>query len=73
MKRIQFILVIILTTLIAQAQPGGAGIKFNDTTHDFGRFKEEAGPQTYKFEFENAGTSDLLISRVQHLNGPSIP
>jgi len=73
MKRIQFILVIILTTLIAQAQPSGAGIKFNDTTHDFGRFKEEAGPQTYKFEFENAGTSDLLISRVTASCGCTTP
>lgn len=73
MKKIQFIFIILLTSLIAQAQPNGAGIKFGDTTHDFGRFKEEAGPQTYKFEFENTGTSDLLISRVTASCGCTSP
>ncbi|MEA1887738.1 MAG: DUF1573 domain-containing protein [Bacteroidota bacterium] len=73
MKKIQFILVILLTTLIANAQPNGAGIKFKETTHDFGRFKEEAGPQTHKFEFENTGTSDLLISRVTASCGCTSP
>ena len=73
MKKIQLILVILLTALIAQAQPNGAGIEFKDTTHDFGRFKEEAGPQTYKFEFTNNGTSDLLISRVTASCGCTTP
>jgi len=73
MKKIQLILVILLTTLIALAQPNGAGIEFKDTTHDFGRFKEEAGPQTYEFEFENSGTSDLLISRVTASCGCTSP
>ncbi|HCC71639.1 MAG TPA: DUF1573 domain-containing protein [Bacteroidales bacterium] len=73
MRKVLFILIILLTTLVAGAQPGGAGIKFNETKHDFGRFMEEAGPQTFKFEFENTGTSDLLINRVTASCGCTSP
>ncbi len=73
MKRIQFILLFLSTAILAMAQPNGAGIKFNETTHDFGKFKEEAGKQTCKFEFENTGTSDLLISRVVASCGCTTP
>jgi len=73
MRKIRFILFMLLATMIAGAQPNGAGIKFKETKHDFGRFKEEAGPQTYKFEFENDGTSDLIINRVTASCGCTSP
>lgn len=73
MRKIQLSFFILLTSLIAAAQPNGAGITFNSTTHDFGRFKEEAGPQTHKFEFENTGSGDLLISRVTASCGCTTP
>ncbi|MBS0012160.1 MAG: DUF1573 domain-containing protein [Bacteroidales bacterium] len=73
MKRLQLIPIFILLTMVAYPQPNAASIKFNKTTHDFGRFKEEAGPQTYKFEFENTGTGDLLVSRVTASCGCTTP
>ena len=73
MKKLQFIIIFLLTSVILSAQPNGAGIRFNNTKHDFGRFREEAGPQTYKFEFENTGSSDLLISRVTASCGCTSP
>lgn len=73
MKKIQILLIILFTSLMVSAQPNGAAIKFDNTKHDYGRFKEEAGPQTHKFEFENTGASDLLISRVTASCGCTSP
>ena len=73
MKKIHLSIIILFASLVALAQPNVADIKFNSTTHDFGRFKEEAGPQTVNFEFENTGTSDLLISRVTASCGCTTP
>lgn len=64
MKRlVLFISAILLSTAIF-AQNGGPIIKFENTKHNFGKFKEEAGPQKHKFEFVNEGDADLLISKV---------
>ncbi|MGM0464356.1 MAG: DUF1573 domain-containing protein [Bacteroidota bacterium] len=73
MRKIQVLLIILFTSLMVSAQPNGAAIEFDNTNHDYGRFKEEAGPQTHKFEFENTGTSDLLISRVTASCGCTSP
>ncbi len=73
MKKIHLSIIILFASLVALAQPNVADIKFNSTTHDFGRFKEEAGPQRVNFEFENTGTSDLLISRVTASCGCTTP
>jgi len=73
MKKIHLSFIVLLTSLMVSAQPNGAGIKFNNTSHDFGKFREEAGPQTVKFEFENTGSSALLISRVAASCGCTTP
>ena len=73
MKKIHLSFIVLLTSLMVSAQPNGAGIQFNNTSHDFGKFKEEAGPQTVKFEFENTGSSALLISRVAASCGCTTP
>ena len=64
MKRIVLIscLMGILAPLVSQTiQPK---ISFVKTTHDFGKFKETDGKVTYRFEFVNAGGSDLLVQNV---------
>jgi len=48
-------------------------ISFNETTHDFGKFKEADGKVTYKFEFVNTGSSDLIIQNVSASCGCTAP
>jgi len=48
-------------------------ISFNEDTHDFGKFKEEDGKVTYKFEFINTGGSDLIIQNVTASCGCTAP
>lgn len=73
MKRILFFIGLILGSVLVYAQDDGPVIKFENTKHDFGKFKEEAGPQTYEFVFVNEGTSDLLVSRVAASCGCTTP
>jgi hypothetical protein len=48
-------------------------ISFHETTHDFGKFKEVDGKVTHKFEFVNAGGSDLIIQNVSASCGCTAP
>jgi hypothetical protein len=48
-------------------------ISFNETLHDFGKFKEADGKVTYKFEFINTGGSDLIIQNVSASCGCTAP
>ncbi len=73
MKKILLITAFILGSALTFAQNDGPVIKFDNTSHDFGKFKEEAGPQTYEFVFVNEGTSDLLVSRVAASCGCTTP
>ena len=73
MKRIVICIGAILISSLVFAQNDGPVIKFDNTKHDFGKFKEEAGPQTHKFEFVNEGSSDLLITRVAASCGCTTP
>lgn len=66
-----FLLTFILMPLMAQTvQPK---ISFNETTHDFGKFKEVDGKVSHKFEFVNAGGSDLIIQNVSASCGCTAP
>lgn len=73
MKRIVFISVLILAGCMVFGQNTGAQLEFGTSKHDFGKFKEEAGPQTATFEFTNTGTSDLLVTRVLASCGCTTP
>jgi hypothetical protein len=42
-----------------------AAISFATTEHDFGTFKEEAGNQTFRYEFTNKGNDTLKIQTVK--------
>lgn len=73
MKRIVIIATVLLIGFMAFAQDGGAELKFEKVKHDFGKFKEEAGPQTANFVFTNTGSNDLLIQRVAASCGCTTP
>ena len=38
-----------------------ASIKFEETIYDFGNIKEDGGPVTHEFIFENTGKGNLVI------------
>lgn len=48
-------------------------VNFKETTHDFGTFKEEKGPQKHRFEFTNPGKGNVRIDRVQAGCGCTTP
>lgn len=59
------------TTTFAQA--ADTTVKFTKTTHDFGELLQSNGPQTYAFEFTNAGSEPVLIQNVQPSCGCTTP
>ncbi|HKL67793.1 MAG TPA: DUF1573 domain-containing protein [Bacteroidales bacterium] len=72
MKRLYFIIIGLIISFTVFGQ-NGAGIEFDTKKHNFGRFKEEAGPQTHKFTFSNTGSSPLIINRVVASCGCTTP
>ncbi len=52
----------ILTCIVCLAQPE---IKFENTTYDFGKIKEEGGKVTGKFIFTNVGNEPLELTNVR--------
>ena len=73
MKRrvLLFCLAVFIVPLMAQTvQPK---ISFQETLHDFGKFKEVDGKVTYKFEFVNTGGRDLIIQNVSASCGCTAP
>ncbi|HKJ41927.1 MAG TPA: DUF1573 domain-containing protein, partial [Sunxiuqinia sp.] len=50
-----------------------AKINFATQEHDFGTFKEEAGPQTFDFKFKNEGSAPLILNNVRASCGCTTP
>ncbi len=73
MKRLTGVFGVLIFAVSLSAQNGGPQIKFNETSYDYGKFREESGPQTHAFEFVNTGTTDLLVSRVVASCGCTTP
>lgn len=48
-------------------------ISFEETKHDFGKFKEVDGKVTHQFEFVNTGGGDLIIQNVSASCGCTAP
>ena len=48
-------------------------ISFEETTHNFGKFKEVDGKVTHQFEFVNTGGGDLIIQNVSASCGCTAP
>jgi hypothetical protein len=58
---------------LLEGQQKAASITFSEKEYDFGKIKEERGPQTTSFEFTNTGSEPLLITRVRSSCGCTAP
>lgn len=67
---VMVVMVVSFTSAIAQQK---AKIVFNETTHDYGTFKESDGVQTTTFKFNNAGDVPLLLNNVRASCGCTTP
>ncbi len=73
MKNLVLFAMALLMSLSVLAQQKNANISWDKTTHDFGTFKEEKGPQTCTFNFTNTGNEPLVISNVKASCGCTTP
>ena len=62
MKKLSLLLVAVVSCIFCMAQPE---IKFENTTYDFGKIKEEGGKVTGKFIFTNVGNEPLELTNVR--------
>jgi len=72
MKKLFFILLVLYAGSVS-AQYSLTQMKVSETEHDFGKFKEEAGRQTYDFIVTNTGTQPLVIQNVVASCGCTTP
>lgn len=83
MKKIGFILLTAFMCILpatqaqqskqTEASAEKSAIKFEKTTHDYGRIAEEVGQAVCEFEFTNTGTKPLIINRVAASCGCTTP
>ena len=72
MKKIVMMLML-MASVTAFAQQTQAEIKFDKTTHNFGKFSESNPVQTAIFTFTNTGTSPLIINSAMASCGCTVP
>jgi hypothetical protein len=70
MKKSAFI---ILSLLLSAAVFGQPQMKIASGEHDFGKFKEESGRQTFNFEVTNTGNEPLVIQNIVASCGCTTP
>jgi len=75
MKKIVLLpLVCLAFGFVASAQTSAdTTVVFKKLIHDFGNIEQNAGPQTYKFEFTNTGRETIIIQQVQASCGCTTP
>jgi len=73
MKKLAFIVVMIFVSVILKSQYSVTTLKFSETQHDFGVFREEAGRQTFDFVVANTGSQPLVIQKVTASCGCTTP
>lgn len=71
-KLILFTLLLVFSMTTAMAQKP-AEIKFEKTSHDFGKFKESVEAVTCKFTFTNVGEEPLVINQAIPSCGCTVP
>ena len=65
MKRILFLLIVLLTTgMVSAQQREGSITVVGDAVHDFGDIKESDGPVSHSFTMLNNGEMPIKLSRV---------
>ena len=74
MKKILLTSIFMIIGLVAfAAQDGGADIKFDKTTHNFGTFSEDNPKVTCTFKFTNTGDKLLVIHQAIASCGCTVP
>ena len=73
MKRLFLLVLAVALGYTLNAQLSEAKIQLLETEHDFGKFKEEAGRQTYDFEVTNTGKDPLVIQNIVASCGCTTP
>jgi len=73
MKKLSFVIIMLLVSMTLKSQYSITTLKFSDTQHDFGIFREEAGRQTFDFIITNTGNQPLVIQKVTASCGCTTP
>jgi hypothetical protein len=73
MKKLSFVFVMCLVSMTLKSQYSITALKFSETQHDFGIFREEAGRQTFNFIVTNIGNQPLVIQKVTASCGCTTP
>jgi hypothetical protein len=73
MKKLSFVIIIFIASMPLKSQYSITTLKFSETQHDFGVFREEAGRQTFDFIVTNTGTQPLVIQKVTASCGCTTP
>jgi hypothetical protein len=73
MKRMVFFFSLAAFLVPLMSQTVQPKISFEQTVHDFGKFKEADGKVTHRFEFVNTGGADLIIQNVSASCGCTAP
>jgi hypothetical protein len=73
MKKYLSFISLLVFCMALNAQYAQTKMKVSETEHDFGKFKEEAGRQTYDFIVTNTGTDPLVIQNVVASCGCTTP
>jgi hypothetical protein len=73
MKKFLLLISLVIFCTALNAQFAQTKMTVKETEHDFGKFKEEAGRQTYDFIVTNTGTDPLMIQNVVASCGCTTP
>jgi len=73
MKKLLSLILTIIIGISLNAQQSQSRIQLRETEHDFGRFSEEDGKQTYDFIVTNTGTTPLVIQNISTSCGCTTP
>ncbi len=73
MKRLVLIISLVIFGAAVNAQYALTKMDVSTKEHDFGKFKEEAGRQTFDFIVTNTGTEPLMIQNVVASCGCTTP
>ena len=73
MKKLSIVFIMCLVSMTIKSQYSITTLKFSETQHDFGVFREEAGRQTFNFIVTNIGNQPLVIQKVTASCGCTTP
>jgi len=73
MKKLIILTVMLICGFTASMAQGQAEIKFDKTTHDFGKFSESNPVVTCTFTFTNVGDAPLIINQALATCGCTVP